>query len=371
MDTLRSTAGRRTRKPVSAALAATALLVGFTVVAPTVNAEEQSAELFTPGESTWVVPAGVCRITVVLGGGSGGNGGTPVVGAAPAEATGTGGTGDVIGGTLDVVEGETLTLVVGGAGADGGSGMEVMLNAETAPGPYALESGYPGLGGVGGGGTGGPGAAGGGGASWILRGFTPLAVAGGGGGAGDSGPGGMGGDGGAANMPGSAGAAVIPVTPDVVPPTIPDTTPTSPTTAGIPSTTAAVAPTLYEDAYSATGGGAGSLAGGGAAGTEVGSTAGAPPSAEASPGVFGSGGNGGAGPDSGAGGGGGLFGGGGGGVGYYASGGGGGGGASLVPEGGASFEANTGDGGILVTWDAASGEGCTPVEVIATPKFTG
>jgi hypothetical protein len=159
----------------------------------------------------------------------------------------------------------------------------------------------------------------------------------------------MGGDGGPANLPGSDGAPVV---------TVAD----------------ALVPEAIADAYSSTGGGAGTLSGGGAAGTEVGSTLVAPPDAEAAAGVFASGGTGGAGPDSGGGGGGGLFGGGGGGVGYYASGAGGGGGASLVPLGGTSVAENLGDGAIIVTWDAASGEGCTPVAVIeeiSTPTFTG
>jgi hypothetical protein len=153
---------------------------------------------YTGGVQTFVVPPGVTRIRARLFGAQGG-----VLG-------GLG--GEVEASNITVTPGETLTITVGGQGADNGG----------ATG---------GAGGFGGGGNGGngdsgfdSGAAGGGGMSAIYAGGTPLIVAGGGGGgggtlgsahAGGNGGGNLGqagfgviegGGGGASNGPGGTGA---------------------------------------------------------------------------------------------------------------------------------------------------------------------
>ncbi|MDG6110239.1 fibronectin type III domain-containing protein [Dactylosporangium aurantiacum] len=143
--------------------------------------ESAPAAFTTVGADTYVVPAGVTQIDVVVVGGRGGN-------VSPA----TGGLGAKVSGRLAVTPGETLDVFVGGDGVQA-------YYTGTQTGSHTL----PGTaGGAGGGGAGGSGrmivagiysyfsaGAGGGGASRISRSGTDLVVAGGGGGAsGSSGP---------------------------------------------------------------------------------------------------------------------------------------------------------------------------------------
>jgi hypothetical protein len=144
---------------------------------------------FTGEEQTFVVPEGVCEITVDALGAEGGSGTvlTDSGFSTEQEASPQGGSGNTaspgLGGhanaTVDVTPGETLTVIVGGQGASSGAG---------------------GAGGFGGGGDGGvaenidlinapegdfeANAGGGGGRSEVNRDGTPLVTAGGGGGAG-------------------------------------------------------------------------------------------------------------------------------------------------------------------------------------------
>jgi hypothetical protein len=137
-------------------------MVAFLATLPDeVGAAPQTQSWTTPGTSTWVVPAGVTEIDVVVAGAAGGDQQT------------LGGQGGRVSATVPVTAGETLTVTVGGRGEDG-------------------VGATPGAGGTGGGGAGGssPGrsGAGGGGASDIRQGGSTLTdrvvVAGGGGGAG-------------------------------------------------------------------------------------------------------------------------------------------------------------------------------------------
>lgn len=149
---------------------ACALLVTLLAGASSAQAITQTFT-YTGGEQSFVVPAGVTQLQVLLVGGSGGEGG--VAGGVAAKVTAA----------LEVTPGQTLYVEVGGIGKDSGEG---------------------GGGGFNGGATGGGGAGGGGGASDIrllplASGLSPdtrLVVAAGGGGGG-----------GTANEAGGAGGA--------------------------------------------------------------------------------------------------------------------------------------------------------------------
>jgi len=69
---------------------------------------------FTGGLQTFTVPACVSSVTITANGASGGN--------AVSEGSRTGGLGARITGTFQVTGGQTLTVLVGGAGANGGCG---------------------------------------------------------------------------------------------------------------------------------------------------------------------------------------------------------------------------------------------------------
>jgi hypothetical protein len=71
----------------------------------------------TPGSYTWTVPDGVTSIQVVVTGGGGGGGGP-----GGGYTGGSGGDGAVVTGTLTVVPGDNLNLVVGGGGGTGTDG---------------------------------------------------------------------------------------------------------------------------------------------------------------------------------------------------------------------------------------------------------
>ncbi len=161
-----------------ALIGATALIVGaMSIASSPVHASVESQTFDVPGTYDFLVPAGVTAVTVDAYGSSGGSGGgTPTV---------TGGLGGHTTATIAVTPGETLKVVVGGAGQSwAGSGVA--------------------LGGSNGGGdAGGLNAGGGGGATDVrqvdfgLAGRVVVAGGGGGGGAGGhcdgSGPGGVGG----------------------------------------------------------------------------------------------------------------------------------------------------------------------------------
>jgi hypothetical protein len=145
------------------------------IVPSSAAAAPVTVELGTPGARDWTVPAGVDEARFELVGGEGGTA-NPGTGRAAA-----GGKGARVAGTVAVTAGETLSIVVAGAGTSGGAG------------------------GFGGGGSAGSASrndlrgAGGGGASSVGRGATALMVAGGGGGGGS-----WGAAGGAAGASGAA-----------------------------------------------------------------------------------------------------------------------------------------------------------------------
>lgn len=152
-----------------------AVVVGLTAaVVPSASAAPVTVTFDSPGDHAWTVPAGADEAVFEL---FGGEGGAYNVNFSQAP----GGKGARVTGTLAVTPGETLSLLVGGAGsANGGAGL-----------------GGGGLGGAPGGARG----AGGGGASSVTRGTTRMLVAGGGGGGGA-----RGGAGGAGGATGAAGA---------------------------------------------------------------------------------------------------------------------------------------------------------------------
>lgn len=92
----------------SVALMAAGLVSGLT--APSSLAANEVVFAFTGSDQTWTVPAGVTSIEISLigAGGAGGNGATG--------STAFGGGGGVVTGTLTVVPGDTLTLIVGQGG---------------------------------------------------------------------------------------------------------------------------------------------------------------------------------------------------------------------------------------------------------------
>lgn len=297
---------------------------------------------YTAGAQSFVVPSGVCEITVDAFGAKGGNGGIfdLVLTDRPGVTTGYGGgSGDVSAqqlagpggfggratGTLTVTPGETLTIMVGGKGGS-------PLFLPFVPGPGGFNGGGSGGSGEGSGGGGG------GGATDIRQGGTGLAnrvlVAPGGGGGGAGGPGGDGAEGGAGGgINGSDGE---------------DGAGTAVTESG-------------------TGGDGATGGGGGAAGTNATLSGGGTPGTAGS---LGQGGTGGSHGDGGGGGGGGLYGGGGGGAGFEGSGGGGGGGSGLGPT--LQGDANPGHGFVNITWDPADQPaGCPAAVAPIVVSFTG
>ncbi len=291
-------------------LLAMASLLGLWSLSPTGAAAATSAVTFssTGAEQTFTVPAGVSVLQVMAIGGSGGGG----------LGGGVGGLGGVASGEVAVFPGEALYVEVGGDGASGGPGSGSVEPPSFNGGGGAVQSGGAG-----------------GGASDVrtlpransdsLS--TRLIVAGGGGGGGSSdSSGGGGGDGG--GLSGGAGA-------------------TAPFGGG--------------------GGTQGAVGSGGAGGIGGG--------ASGSSGASGAGGSGGNGPNfGGGGGGGGLFGGGGGGgmgqCNPCVSAGGGGGGSSLVPFGGTTGTALSGQAPeVEIIWAVASAQLSTPsLAFSATPQ---
>src|SRR5262245_1088519 len=168
---------RRARGRQSSVVAALPLAMTL-VVATSAFANAAPATTTVPfttvGSSTWIVPAGVTSVSVMVAGARGGS-------SAGGGAAGSG--GSVVKGDVRVTPGETLTVTVAGAGADGAADR----TAGQAGAGFA--SGGPG----GSGGTigslhrSGGGGGGGGGASAIVRAGLPLVVAGGGGGGGGAG----------------------------------------------------------------------------------------------------------------------------------------------------------------------------------------
>jgi len=327
------TSPRRSTAPVLAV----AGLFGAVLLAPSASAEpfEEVFELTGEAES-FVVPAGVCEVTLDVRGAAGGTG-EPFAPPGPA-----GGLGAAVVVTLAVEAGDELTITVGGQGGD-------------------ADAGTPGTGGFNGGGAGGASndegtnpesGGGGGGASSVEVGGELVVIAGGGGGGGGGGgtESGGAGTGGSGGQQGEDGASI-------------------------------------NDSSEADG------AGGGQAGGAGGQGGAAPgdPLADGEDGSAGQGGAGGANPapdatnQGGGGGGGGVVGGGGGGAtsnegdASYNGGGGGGGGSSTAPAG-ATYEtgAQAGDGQVTVSYDDESCEGPpAPQEppaaqpVATDPTFTG
>jgi hypothetical protein len=293
---------------------------------------------FTGEAQEFVVPAGVCSLTVDAFGAQGGNG------VNAEDDTGVGGEGGRATATIPVTPGETLFVYVGEEGHDGieFAPLETTTDPDDTPQSSGdvSTSGLPadGQGGFNGGGDGGTsdgtsdGGGGGGGASDVRQGGSALAnrvvVAGGGGGGGGdatdegSSPDGNGGDGG-----GEEGGP------------------------GEPS-------------------GQGTSAGGGGTQTEGGAAGADDATSEAGTlGQGGGGGNGGGNDDGGGGGGGGYYGGGGGDGSTVADDGAGGGGGSGFGPAGTEFETGNqfGDGLVEITYDPA----LQTCPIVIEPTFTG
>jgi hypothetical protein len=102
----------------------------------------------TPGSFSWVVPAGVTSIDVVVAGGGGGGSGD--------SSTGNGfrgGNGAIVSSTLAVTPGSTLSLVVGGGGGASGGGASSQISLGTTALIVAGGGGGAGLWGAGGNGA--------------------------------------------------------------------------------------------------------------------------------------------------------------------------------------------------------------------------
>jgi len=312
-----------TRALAVAGIVTATALSGAVFGSGSVGASTVDTDLSTPGTTTFTVPDGVTQITVDVSGAQGGDGGWNTAGGQ--SLVPVGGLGGQAKTVLAVTPGETLTIVVGARGGNGGCN-----NA-------ALTAGGTGGTGAGNGGSGGaatawngpqgcwPSGGGGGGGSAILRGSEVLVVAGGGGGGGGRGNnanpdnpiggvggGTTGGDGGLTDH-GTGGTASAP---------------------GVGGT----------GQGGAAKGGDGVGADGGTGGTRTDVDVGVGP--------------------GGGGGGGGLFGGGGGGTFQGSLPGGGGGGSGLCGGGCIAFTAGVraGDGRVLITFDQA---------VVVQPSFTG
>lgn len=144
-------------------------------------ASNQATLPFSGNVTNWTVPAGVTSLRVTLTGAKGGRGANDGIGTG-----GGGGNAGRVTGTLPVTPGETLTLYLGGAGADG-------VNASGTGGGAGGSAAGGAFGGGRGGHAGSSGSSGGGGgggaAAVLMRGTTVLAVAGGAGGGGGAGNG--------------------------------------------------------------------------------------------------------------------------------------------------------------------------------------
>jgi hypothetical protein len=143
---------------------------------------------FSGGPQTFTVPENVCAITMDAFGAEGGDGDVD------SQVFGTGALGGRATAAVSVTPGETLQVLVGGAGDD-------------APNAGLGAGGFPDGGDGGSGGTN-AGGGGGGGSSSILRGTDALVVAGAGGGGGGGGQSNGQGDGGAGGGTGENGANV-------------------------------------------------------------------------------------------------------------------------------------------------------------------
>jgi hypothetical protein len=151
------------------------MVVGGVTIAPDAGAAIVDQDFaFTGAAQSYQVPAGICSVSIVAIGASGGQW-TPN----SHELEGQAGLGGMVSARVPVTPGSSLTVLVGGQGAPGMGG--------------AAPSVPPAAGGFNGGGNGGEaeaprafnaGGGGGGGASSVMVGSTPLVVAGGGGGIG-------------------------------------------------------------------------------------------------------------------------------------------------------------------------------------------
>jgi hypothetical protein len=169
------------------------LLVGASVLAvtggPVTAAPISEVVSFAAASQPFVVPTGVCQLTIDAVGAAGGDGNED------SQVFGTGANGARVLGTVAVTPGETLDVAVGGAGGD------------------APRTGAPGSAGIPDGGAGGDGGTnagggGGGGSTRVLRAGSPLLVAAGGGGGGGGGQANGQGDGGAGGEQGDDGLDV-------------------------------------------------------------------------------------------------------------------------------------------------------------------
>jgi hypothetical protein len=313
---------------VLAIIGATGLATAALVAATSGGAGAQPVEqtiAYTGSAEDYIVPAGVCSITVTAIGAAGGNGDQ----ANEDVERGLGAPGGSATATLPVTPGESLTVVVGGAGE---TPTESRSASDEERGAQVLAGTAGNRGGFNGGGDGGddesgetnPGG-GGGGATEIQRAGVALLIASGGGGgagynnAGNGGAGGESGDDGTDAFGSAAGGGAS--------------------------------------------GGNGGAGGAGGSGGEAGAA-----------GSAGQGGSGGDGLDSGGGGGGGATGGGGGGANdadEQSGGGGGGGGSSAGPAGtvfatGVDGDAD-GNGVLVISYDPAA----SSCPIVVEPRFTG
>ena len=329
-------------------VAGTAGLLGMVATATGSGAQaEPIAEFFdyTGEDQTYEVPAGVSCITTTVLGADGGDGWefetddfVDGLGTAALEPGGAGGAGFTVTANLPVTPGEQLVLRVGEVGEDAGA---------EDPGQGGDGAGPGGDGGEGEGSEGG----GGGGGSAVLRGTTPLVVAGGGGGGGAAGPNGVGGDGGTGGATGEAGQDGEPANDEA-----PDEVIAGGGGGGTATAPGAGGVATYEDNAPETGNEPGSP-GSGQAGGDAGSSG-----------------------DGGGGGGGGWFGGGGGAAGYGTSGAGGGGGSSYSSVAEATFALvvdDIDDGQVLITYIPGDNSPCAApappaaLPVTAAPRLTG
>jgi hypothetical protein len=327
------------------------------VLGATAGAEPVTESFEETGSHQWVVPAGVCSVSVDVWGAEGGDGAATIpsgsiIGSEPSasdqggDTVSSSGIDDPLGkdadggkgghesATITVTPGETLGVQVGSQGQD-------------ASGPTGGQGGH----GAGDGGDGGSatssnpanvlsGGGGGGGASSVERAGDELVIAGGGGGGGGTGNGFVSG----ADVPGGAGGG-----------------------SGADGTSA---PDLSATSPGAKGGSSGSNGGDGGAG------AGLTGAEDGHAGDHEAGGDGGTGLfQGGGGGGGGATGGGGGGSTGTPSnigGGGGGGGSGTGPTGVVSEDGvRSGDGLVTISYDPVTDACAAPAAVVVEPKFTG
>src|SRR5688572_18366612 len=95
----------------------TSLGAGVALIGPSAFAAPVDEDFaFTGSPQTYVVPDGVCAVTIVARGAEGGQG------ADGAEPLIPGGLGAEVSGTIAVTPGQVLTVDVGGAGGDGEAG---------------------------------------------------------------------------------------------------------------------------------------------------------------------------------------------------------------------------------------------------------